>query len=133
MATASVGTDVSGTCPAIETMSRRNPSLWMWMPRSFGTWSTTITRPMPALNPVSTGSEMKLATKPRRSTRAARRIAPTMIARVAVAVIGFVPGFVVASSPRAEAPRIAMVVVVLTLSMREVPRRAYTTIGRNAV
>ena len=43
-------------------------ALSMWMPSSFGTWSSTITSPMPALNPVRTGSEMKLATKPRRSS-----------------------------------------------------------------
>ena len=32
---------------------------------------------MPALKPISTGSEMKLATKPRRSSEASTRIAPT--------------------------------------------------------
>ena len=31
------------------------PSFWMCRPSSFGTWSRRITRPMPALNPVSTG------------------------------------------------------------------------------
>ena len=58
----------------------------MWMPSSFGTWSSTITRPMPALKPVSTGAEMKLATKPRRSSRASSSIAPTSAVSVAVAV-----------------------------------------------
>ena len=35
--------------------SRKKPALWIWIPSSFGIWSTTITRPMPDLNPVSTG------------------------------------------------------------------------------
>ena len=132
-ATARVASEASGACVAIETTSRKKPSLWMWMPRSFGTWSTTITKPMPALNPVSTGSEMKLATKPSRKSRATSRIAPTRTASVAVAVTALVPGCVASRPPSAVAPRIAIVVVVLTLSMREVPRSAYTTIGRKAV
>ena len=68
-ATASVISEVSGTCCATLRRSRKKPCLAMWMPRSFGTWSSTITRPMPALKPVSTGVEMKLATNPRRSSR----------------------------------------------------------------
>jgi len=39
-----------------------NVPLGKWMPRIFGTWSTTITSPSPALNPASTGSEIKFAT-----------------------------------------------------------------------
>ena len=50
-------------------------------PSSFGTWSSTITSPMPALKPVSTGAEMKLATKPSRITEASIRIAPVIAAR----------------------------------------------------
>ena len=56
---------------AIANRSRKKPVFSIWMPSSLGTWSTTITSPMPDLKPVSTGSEMKLATKPRRSTDAA--------------------------------------------------------------
>ena len=83
------GSDVSGRCCTTASRSRKNPSFAMWMPRSFGTWSSTMTRPMPALKPVSTGAEMKLATKPRRSRRAASRIAPTSAVSVAVAVTSF--------------------------------------------
>ena len=63
-ATASVSSEVAGMCCATLTTSRKNPCLVMWMPRSFGTWSSTITSPIPALKPVSTGAEMKFATKP---------------------------------------------------------------------
>ncbi len=96
----------------------------MWMPRSFGTWSITITTPMPALKPVRTGSEMKFATNPRRRMRAASRIAPVSAASIAVAPAMLASGFAWATSPRAAAERIAMVVVVLTLSVREEPSSA---------
>ena len=42
-----------------------------------------MTSPMPALNPISTGSEMKLATKPRRKSAASTRMAPTSSVSVA--------------------------------------------------
>ncbi len=61
----------------------------MWIPSSLGTWSRTITRPTPALKPVSTGTEMKLATNPRRISLARSSIAPTSAVKVAVAVTSF--------------------------------------------
>ena len=61
--------EASGRCAAIATMSRKNPVFSMCTPRSLGAWSSTITRPIPALKPVSTESEMKLPMKPRRSAR----------------------------------------------------------------
>ena len=76
-----------GRCCTIASKSRKKPALSMWMPSSFGIWSTTITRPMPDLNPVSTGSEMKFATKPSRSTDAATSMAPISTASVAPAAI----------------------------------------------
>ena len=85
-ATASVSSEVSGTCCTTLRRSGKKPCLVMWMPSSFGTWSSTITRPMPALNPVSTGAEMKSATKPRRISRASISMAPTSAVSVAVAV-----------------------------------------------
>ena len=57
-------------CCATLSRSGKKPCLVMCVPRSLGTWSSTITRPMPALNPVKTGAEMKSATKPRRINRA---------------------------------------------------------------
>ena len=70
IATASVSTEVSGTCWTTLSRSGKKPCLVMWVPSSLGIWSSTITRPMPALNPVRTGAEMKSATKPRRISRA---------------------------------------------------------------
>ena len=52
------------------TRSVKKPCFVMWMPSNFGTWSSTITRPIPALKPVSTGVEMKFATNPSRKSRA---------------------------------------------------------------
>ncbi len=131
-ATPSVGQDSSGAWATIEATSRKKPSLWMWIPSSLGSWSTTMTNPTPALNPVSTGSEMKLAAKPRRRTRAAISIRPTSRLSVAAAVRGSSPGSARSASPIAVAHRIAIGVVVLTLSRRDVPRTAYTTIGTSA-
>ena len=91
-----------------------------------------MTRPILDLNPVRTGSEMKFATKPRRMADASNSSTPTSTASVAEAVTRSAPppGATRASS----APvRMASVVVVLTLSTREVPSRAYTTIGTLAV
>ena len=96
----------------------------MWMPSSFGTWSTTITRPMPDLNPVSTGSEMKFATKPSRSTVASTSTSPTMTDSVAAATASSADPPPGAASASADAVRMAMVVVVLTLSGRDVPSSA---------
>ena len=122
--TARVGSEVSGTAWSRAPRLWKKPSLTKWTPSSLGIWSRTITRPMPALKPTSTGSEMKLATKPRRNSPASMSIAPTSRVRVAQAVIR------AAGSPSGTtrcswaATRIARVVVVLTLSGREVPNRA---------
>jgi hypothetical protein len=127
-ATMSVAGLVSCRWVRIAHTSAKKFSLWILMPKSLGAWSTTMTSPMPALNPVSTGSEMKFVRKPRRNMRATSRIAPTRIASVAVAVSGS------AEDPPIAAPvRIAMVVVVLRLRTVDVPSTAYTIIGRKAV
>ena len=90
--TASVTRDVCGRCARIAKMSRKKPVFSMCTPSSFGNWSTTITNPMPDLNPTSTGSEMKFATKPSRSTQAASSTSPTITASVAAATSRFDPG-----------------------------------------
>ncbi|MDT4854921.1 hypothetical protein FQZ97_892490 [compost metagenome] len=95
----------------------------MWIPSNFGIWSTTMTIPMPALNPTNTGSEMKLATNPSRRRPASTRIAPTSNASVAAAVRR-AAGVPDETSASAAPARMAMVVVVLTLRGREVPNRA---------
>ncbi|MNY63883.1 hypothetical protein D3C86_2009090 [compost metagenome] len=76
------------------------------------------------MKPVSTGDEMKLATKPRRRAEAAIKSRPVSAVSVAAATSsrsGFPSGTTSASS---LAVRIARVVVELTLSTREVPSRA---------
>ena len=88
---------------------------------------------MPALKPVSTGVEMKLATKPRRSIRASRSIAPTMDASVAVAVTSLAGSPSGTTRPSCVPARMASVVVELTLSTRDEPSSAYTSIGMKAV
>ncbi|MCY1418112.1 hypothetical protein D9M71_336610 [compost metagenome] len=83
-----------------------------------------MTTPIPALKPTSTGSEMKLATKPRRNAPATTRIAPTSKASAAEAAKSWTgsPSGLTAAS--ADPARMARVVVVLTLSGREVPSTA---------
>ena len=105
-------------------MSRKNPALVMWMPNSFGTWSSTITSPTPALKPVSTGDEMKLETKPRRITRASSSATPTNAASVAVAVTSFAGSPSGTTMPSCAPARIASVLVELTLRTRDEPSSA---------
>ena len=122
--TAKVRIDVSGSARASPSKSRKKPTLWRCSPSSFGSWSTTMTAPIPALNPASTGSEMKLATKPSLATAARISINPTSnesVASAAICRVGATPG---TASASAGPVRMAMVVVVLTLSTGERPRAA---------
>ncbi|MNP41868.1 hypothetical protein D3C76_1355940 [compost metagenome] len=76
------------------------------------------------MKPTSTGSEMKLATKPRRNKPAIVRIAPTNKASVADATsnsMGVPNGLARAITDPAS---MASVVVVLTLRGRDVPSTA---------
>jgi hypothetical protein len=123
-ATASVDHEVAGTCCRIAMTSRKKLCLWMCTPISFGTWSSTTTRPMPVLKPVSTGAEMKLATKPRRSSRARSSSAPTSAPSVAVAVPSRPGSPSGTTAPSCAPTRIASVAVELTLSTRELPSSA---------
>ena len=122
--TRSVGRDASPTCRTIATTSRKKPVFTMWNPRSFGTWSTMMTSPSPALKPVRTGSEMRFATAPRRRTRARRRMTPTRTESVAPTASAETPLPSGARRAISAAVRIAIVVVVLMLRGRELPRRA---------
>ena len=119
-----VGTETSDRSRAMETILCRNPPLSKCCPSSLGTWSTTITAPMPALKPVNTGSEIKLAIKPNRRTAASISMAPTSSARVAAAAMYSPAVPFGATSASSVAVRIAMVVVVLILSGRDVPKKA---------
>ena len=123
-ATISVIVEVSGRWLATLTTSKKKPCLVMWMPSNLGSWSSTITRPMPALNPVRTGVDMKLATKPSLKSRATTSAAPTSNVSVAVAITSRAGSPSGTASPSSVATRMAMVVVELTLSTREVPSSA---------
>jgi hypothetical protein len=120
----SVMSEASGSSRTRLRISRKKPSFAMWIPSSLGIWSSTITSPIPALNPVSTGAEMKFATKPRRSTDAAISRPPASALSVAVAVISRPGSPSGTASPNCVATRMARVVVELTLSTREVPSSA---------
>ena len=76
------------------------------------------------MKPVSTGVEMKLATNPRRSSRASTSIAPTSAVSVAVAVTSFAASPSGATRASSVPASIARVVVELTLSTRDEPSRA---------
>ena len=123
-ATASVISEVPALCCTTWRRSAKNPSLVMWMPNSFGTWSSTITSPIPALKPVSTGAEIKLATNPRRNSRATSNTAPTNAVSVAVAITSFAGSPSGTIRPSSVPVRMASVVVELTLSTREEPSSA---------
>src|SRR5262245_1275474 len=88
---------------------------------------------MPALKPVSTGDEMKFATKPNRNSRANTNIAPTSAVSVAVAVTSFAGSPSGTASPSCVPARMASVVVELTLKTRDEPSSAYINIGTKAV
>ncbi len=83
-----------------------------------------MTSPIPALKPTSTGSEMKFATKPSRRIAATTSTAPTSNVNVAHAAVSDAVSPPGATSPRAAAARIDSVVVVVTLSGRDVPSTA---------
>jgi len=71
---------------------------------------------MPALKPISTGSEMKLARNPNRRPEASTSMPPTNSVSVAEAVMrdaGSPPG---TTWPRSTPVKMAIVVVLLTLS-----------------
>ena len=123
-ATPRVISEVSGMWWTTFSTSAKKPCLVMWTPSSLGSWSSTITRPIPALKPVSTGVEMKFATKPRRSSRASSSIAPTRAASVAVAVTSLPGSLSGTARPNCVPARMASVVVELTLSTREAPSSA---------
>ena len=123
-AMASVSREVSGTWYAMLRMSLKKPCLVMWMPSSFGTWSRTMTSPIPALKPVRTGVEMKLAMKPSRRAEASRSNTPVSAARVAAAVASLSGSPSGTASANCVLARIASVAVELTLSTRDVPSRA---------
>jgi hypothetical protein len=93
-------------------------------PSTLSSWLAAMNSPMPALNPASTGEEMKSARNLRRSSPAPARMPPTSRAS-SDAVATARPGSVAApASASAPAVRIDRVEVELTLSGRELPTSA---------
>src|SRR6516162_2670140 len=92
-----------------------------------------MVRPTPALNPTSTGSDMKLPTTPSRSIAATNKMPPTKQDNVPVVASNSSSEPLGATCRSAAAVRIAIVEVVVTLNGREVPMTAYTTNGTKAV
>lgn len=58
-------------------------------PNSFGTWPMMIVSASPMMKPFRTGSEIRLARKPSRSTPASRAAIPVVIASAAVKAAKF--------------------------------------------
>jgi hypothetical protein len=79
---------------------------------------------MPALKPVNTGREMKLARNPSRRNEASNRKTPTRKASVAAGMMYASGSAWPTTRASSEATSIEMVDVLLTLSGREVPRKA---------
>ena len=76
-------TDVPELADDVPSWSKKSPEPFD-TPRSLGTWPIMIVKARPMMKPLSTGSEMKLATKPRRARPATRARTPVVMARVAV-------------------------------------------------
>jgi len=96
------------------------------MPNSLGTWPMTIVNASPTMNPFSTGSEMKEAMKPSRSSPASRPRMPVTIASAAVSAMNWV------WSPPANGATLAADSAAVadmgpTTRCRELPAAAYST------
>ena len=90
-----------------------------------------IVNAMPMMNPLSTGSEMKLARNPRRSTPAARAYAPVINATTPVNA-STSSGPPVVKSATAAADNAAVADIGPTIRYRELPNAAYRTSAAGA-
>ena len=82
--TASVSASVSPSpLSTPQACSKKSPSA-LSMPNSFGTWPMMIVSASPTMKPLITGSEMKLARKPRRRIPASSAAIPVVSASAAV-------------------------------------------------
>jgi hypothetical protein len=95
-------------------------------PNSSGSCPTTMVRASPMMKPLRTGSEMKLARKPRRRSPATRARNPVVMARAVVwarnpALLG------VATSATAAADRAAVADIGPVTRCRELPKAAYSS------
>jgi hypothetical protein len=113
----------SGTCVIADHVFSKKLSPLCSVPSTLPSCPEMISSPVPALNPASTGSEMKSARKPSLRAAATSRMAPVNTAKVATARIAssVVSG---AAEATATAVRAAIVDVVLTDSGRDLPTSA---------
>lgn len=82
-----------------------------------------MVRARPTMNPFSTGSEMKFATNPSRSSPAASAITPVVGASVTVRAAN-TPDFPAATSPTAAADSAAVAAIGPTTKCLELPNAA---------
>jgi len=105
-----------------QSCSKKSPEVF-GTPNSLGSCPTMIVRASPIMNPFNTGSEMKFARKPRRSSPATRAMIPTTSPSVVVsATNSSVP--CVARSPTAAAERAAVADIGPVTRCLELPNAA---------
>jgi hypothetical protein len=109
--------------------SRKNPSCRVSgsTPNSLGNCAAATVSPTPTLSPVSVASLMFSITAPRRSMRAARSSTPTMSVSVTRCDCASGEPATTPAASSVEAVSVAIVDVVVTLAVRDPPRKAYTT------
>ena len=115
--------------PRLETTSqscsKKSPSPFS-MPKSFGTWPMMIVSARPTMNPFSTGSEMKLATKPSRSRPATTPMTPVVMASAAV-IVTKASSLGLTTSATAAAESAAVADIGPTMRWRDEPKTAYSS------
>jgi hypothetical protein len=92
-------------------------------PNSFGSCPATMVRARPMMKPLSTGSEMKLARKPSRSSPATTPMTPVVIASVTVSTTNRLLPWV-ARSATAAADRAAVADIGPATRCLELPKAA---------
>ena len=102
--------------------SKKSPSSFS-MPNSFGTWPMMMVRARPMMKPLSTGSEMKLARNPRRSSPAPSASTPVIRASTPVNA-STSSGPPVVRSATAAADSAAVADIGPTMRWRELPNAA---------
>ena len=95
-----------------------------WIPSSFDSWPEMIVSAIPMMKPLSTGSEISVATKPSRNSPATKAARPVAIASAAVSAAAFVPPCVT-NWAIAPADSAAVADIGPVTRCRELPKAAY--------
>ena len=113
-----------------QSFSKKSPEPLL-MPRRAGTWPTMIVSARPTMKPFSTGSEMRLATKPRRARPATRPMTPAVIASAIVSSVNLgVPCVAITATVAAESAAVAD--IGPTTRCLELPKAAYSSSAAGA-